>query len=163
MPKAHLLHGYIASGKTTYAKKLEKETGAIRFSVDEWMINFYGQNPEQDNFEEYEDNIKRQIWQLATELTKKNIDIILDFGFWTKAERKQAAEQLENSGVDTIFYSLQCGDNDMLSRAINRTESQDKNNLTIDENAFNILKQYFEPITADEGLKIIEVTTNDHE
>ena len=48
----YLIHGYIASGKMTYAKKLEAETDAIRFTLDEWMVNFYGANPPANKFAE---------------------------------------------------------------------------------------------------------------
>jgi predicted kinase len=34
-PMVYILHGFVGAGKSTYAKKLEKETGAIRFTNDE--------------------------------------------------------------------------------------------------------------------------------
>lgn len=36
-PTAHLIIGFIGSGKTTFSKKLEKETGALRFTKDEYL------------------------------------------------------------------------------------------------------------------------------
>jgi hypothetical protein len=37
MSTAHLIHGFLGAWKTTFAKKLEAELGAVRFSQDEWM------------------------------------------------------------------------------------------------------------------------------
>ena len=37
----HLIHGYFATGKTTFAKQLAKETGAILFSFDEWYMKLF--------------------------------------------------------------------------------------------------------------------------
>ncbi len=34
---AHLLHGFTGAGKTTFARQLEAETGAVRFCQDEWV------------------------------------------------------------------------------------------------------------------------------
>jgi predicted kinase len=45
MATAHLIHGYLGAGKTTFARRLEEELPAIRFSHDEWMTNLYGDDP----------------------------------------------------------------------------------------------------------------------
>lgn len=38
MPTVHMIHGFVGVGKTTFAKKLQQEVNAVRFSPDEWMI-----------------------------------------------------------------------------------------------------------------------------
>ena len=45
MPTAHLIHGYLGAGKTTFARQLERDIPAIRFSHDEWMVRLYGDDP----------------------------------------------------------------------------------------------------------------------
>jgi predicted kinase len=40
-PIAHLVHGYLAAGKKTFARRLAAETGAIRLSEDEWYLRLY--------------------------------------------------------------------------------------------------------------------------
>ena len=52
MPTAHLLHGFVGGGKTTFARKLEREYRAVRFTHDEWMHKLYGPNPSEDQFAE---------------------------------------------------------------------------------------------------------------
>ncbi|WP_084678562.1 AAA family ATPase [Actinopolymorpha alba] len=42
MPTAHLIHGYIGAGKTTFAKRIEQDAAAVRFSADEWLTTLYG-------------------------------------------------------------------------------------------------------------------------
>jgi tRNA uridine 5-carbamoylmethylation protein Kti12 len=42
MATAHLIHGFLGAGKTTFARQLERELRAIRFSQDEWMANLNG-------------------------------------------------------------------------------------------------------------------------
>jgi predicted kinase len=53
MPTAHLIHGYVGAGKTTFARRLEQELPAIRFSHDEWMTRLYGDDPPVDQFPEF--------------------------------------------------------------------------------------------------------------
>ena len=84
MAKLFLINGYIASGKTTYAKRLESETNAVRFTLDEWMVHFYGDNPPVEKFAEYEENIKSMIWAMAENFLTNNISVILDYGFWKR-------------------------------------------------------------------------------
>jgi predicted kinase len=33
MPTAHLIHGYLGAGKTTFARQLERDIPAIRFRM----------------------------------------------------------------------------------------------------------------------------------
>ena len=41
MPIAHLICGSTGAGKTTYALELARREGALRFTVDEWMAQFF--------------------------------------------------------------------------------------------------------------------------
>jgi predicted kinase len=45
MAAVHLICGFIGAGKTTYFKKLEVQTDAIRCSPDAWVVALYGNNP----------------------------------------------------------------------------------------------------------------------
>ena len=64
MATAHLIHGYIGVGKTTFARRLERDLRAIRFSHDEWMTALYGRDPPANLFREYADRITSVIWTL---------------------------------------------------------------------------------------------------
>ena len=41
---AHLIHGYLGAGKTSFAVQLERAVGGIRFSADEWYLRLYSGN-----------------------------------------------------------------------------------------------------------------------
>jgi predicted kinase len=45
MATAHLIDGYIGAGKMTFARSLEQELPANRFSHNEWTANLYGDDP----------------------------------------------------------------------------------------------------------------------
>ena len=95
MATVHLIHGFTGSGKTTFAKELEDELKAIRFSNDEWMANLYGIAPSPDLFSRFEERISALIWQYVEKITDSGIDCILDFGFWTRESRDAVRLKLE--------------------------------------------------------------------
>ena len=62
MPNLHLIYGFAGAGKTTFARKLEAEISAIRFTHDEWMVKLYGCNPQEQKFSDYYKRISDLIW-----------------------------------------------------------------------------------------------------
>ena len=73
-PLAYIIIGFIGSGKTTFARKLEKETGAIRFTKDEWMVRVFGNTPPKDKFEEYENRMASLATDMALKCLKAGCD-----------------------------------------------------------------------------------------
>ena len=71
MATAHLVHGFLGVGKTTFAKQLERSLPAIRFTHDEWLARFYGTDPPAHLFEGHSRAITEQIdlfWPRCLEL-----------------------------------------------------------------------------------------------
>ena len=60
MATIHLMTGFIGFGKTTLAKKMEKELSAVRLTHDEIMLERYGRNFEnfQEKYKVVDDYIK---------------------------------------------------------------------------------------------------------
>jgi len=46
MATLHLIVGFLCSGKTTFAKKLEQELPALRLTPDEWHLRLFGNDVE---------------------------------------------------------------------------------------------------------------------
>ena len=68
MTNLHLIYGFAGAGKTTFARKLETDISAIRFTHDEWMVKLYGNNPEEQKFSDYYERISDLIWNLTMQL-----------------------------------------------------------------------------------------------
>ena len=87
-PIAYVICGFIGAGKTTFARKLEKETKAIRITKDEWIIKIFGNKITSDkNFERYDKNITELATDIAFKILKAGKDVIIDEGFWVKSQR----------------------------------------------------------------------------
>jgi predicted kinase len=87
MATAHLIHGYLGAGKTTFARQLEADLPALRLSHDEWMAGLFGEDPPETAFADQH----RRVWEVMTpvwtRLLTLGCDVVLDFGFWRRSER----------------------------------------------------------------------------
>ena len=83
-PIVYLICGFIGAGKSTFAKKLEEKTGAVKITKDEWSISFIGNDPTIDGYAQWDRKIIGLSRDVAFYLAGKGIDVIMDEGFWKK-------------------------------------------------------------------------------
>lgn len=92
-PVLTLMVGLPGSGKTTLVKRLEAETGAVRFTPDEWHLFLFGDDfhhPEEHALHDARhDRVEQLMWSLGKGLLQKGVSVILDFGFWAREEREE--------------------------------------------------------------------------
>ena len=156
MPTAHLICGYIGSGKTTFALQLEADTGATRFTHDEWMVKRYGVNPPADRFRQYYEDVSTDIWEEALASLARGQDIILDFGFWKRADRDEARVRL--SAYDVRLYVVACDLETAWLRVQERNNKLGSEHLLIERNTFETLLQQVDPIGQDEEVILVDST-----
>ena len=155
MATAHLIHGFLGAGKTTFARQLERKLPAIRFSQDEWMAHLYGNDPPADEFPIFFRRISKQIAKLWPRCLELGIDVILDLNFWSRKERDETRATATAMGASTTLYRLACTEEEAWRRIEHRNRNLD-GSLFISRNTFEILKARFEPLSNDE--ERIEVT-----
>lgn len=89
MARVILLCGKICSGKSTYAQALKKAHPAVVLSCDELMLSLF---PEGAG--EYHDLLAERArnyqFLLSLQLIDSGVDVILDWGFWTRQWREEA-------------------------------------------------------------------------
>ena len=100
-----LICGKICSGKTTYAKKLCRERGAVLLSVDEIMLAMFGQHCG-DLHDTYAERTRNYLLDKAVELYRSGIGSVLDWGFWTKEGRDSAATFFRERGIPCQFHLI---------------------------------------------------------
>ncbi len=87
MTTLHLMVGLPCSGKTTLAKALEKDLDALRLTPDDWHRFLFGQDATHPDHDQRHSKIEALQWQVAVRALERSVDVILDFGFWSRAER----------------------------------------------------------------------------
>jgi predicted kinase len=157
---AHLIHGFVGAGKTTFARRLEEHTGAVRFTHDEWMHRLYGPNPAEDEFFELYDRVDALIWELALKLLRYGTDVILDSGFWSRQKRDASREAVESAGARPVLYWIQTPLELMRERTEERSRSVPENSLWINAPAFDSFLDRFEELEHDETFIAIDGTAD---
>jgi predicted kinase len=155
-PTAHLVHGFVCAGKTTLARRLERQFRAVRFTHDEWMNRLYGPNPPAEQFAELYAQVDALIWQCAKQVLACGVDVILDHGFWSRESRDEARSRLEELGARAVLYNVTCPEDVMRRRLAVRTNRLPEDSLWINEQAFELFKRRFEPLAADEARVLVD-------
>ena len=109
MPKVIMTCGKLCSGKSTYAKKLQQEGRAVILSIDEIMLAVFGQDAGEKH-DEYVARIKSYLYQKTLEIIHNGLDVILDWGFWTKEERTYARTFLGLNGITNELHFIDIDD-----------------------------------------------------
>ena len=105
MAKVYLICGKICCGKTTYAQKLCNENNAVLLSVDEITLALFGQHCG-DKHDEYVERTEKYLLNKSLELIENNINVVLDWGFWTKLERLAVKEFYESRGIEYELHYI---------------------------------------------------------
>jgi predicted kinase len=148
---AYVICGFIGSGKTTFARKLEKETGAIRITKDEWAIKIFGNKITRDkNFERYDKNITTLATDIAFKILKAGNDVIIDEGFWVKSQRDEIKKKILSLGAKPMLYFVDSSIEEMKNRVINRSKKPSIDSFEIDEEMFDKYLNFWEPPTYEE-------------
>jgi predicted kinase len=150
MATAHLLFGYLGSGKTTFAKYLEVKHEAVRFTPDEWMARLFGNDPPEASFPERAEAILQLLEPLWMCCLSLNVDVVLDYGFWSRKERDEVRAIVERLGASACLYRLDCSDEEA-RRRIDARNQADHRTLHIAPATYAALRSRFEPLEADEA------------
>ena len=150
-PTAYVICGFIGAGKTTFARKLEKETKAIRITKDEWIIKIFGNKITSDkNFERYDKNITELATDIAFKILKSGKDVIIDEGFWVKSQRDDIKKKIINVGAKPIFYYVECSINKMKERVVSRSKNPPTDSFEITGEMFDNYIKYWQPPEGNE-------------
>jgi predicted kinase len=122
MSKVIITCGKICSGKTTYAEKLRIQRRGVVLSIDEVMLNLFDENLG-DKHDEYVAKVKAMLLDKSLELIEVGIEVILDWGLWTKEERQSIREFYKSNGVECEIHYLDITD-ELWQQRINLRNSQ---------------------------------------
>ena len=152
MAKVYLICGKLCCGKTTYSQKICAENDAVLLSVDEMILTVFGQNCGAKH-DEYVNNAKKYLLNKSLELIDKNINVVLDWGFWTRKEREFAKDFYKSRGIDCELHYIDISDDVCKARIEKRNKAvlTDKTSAYyVDENLLDKFNSIFETPSEDE-------------
>ncbi len=152
MAKVYLICGKICCGKTTYANKICVENNAVLLSVDEITLALFGQHPG-DKHDEYVERTEKYLLNKSVELISKDINVVLDWGFWTKAERESAKRFYKSRNIECELHYIDVSDKTWKSRLHKRNNAVLANETSayyVDDNLAAKFASIFEVPSEDE-------------
>lgn len=100
-----MLCGRIGSGKTTYAKMLQREKKMVVLSCDDFVLAI---NDDLSKRHEIQEKVSVQLFDLAKQIWRSGVSVILDFGFWYKEQRKNIKREFEIEGIKVELHYCKC-------------------------------------------------------
>lgn len=160
MAKIIMLIGRISSGKTTYARKVEKEEYALRLSCDELMQIVFPE-PMGDQYDVYAKRCIQYLYHLGKRLVQGGTNVVMDMGCWTKASRREAAAYFADVEVDWRYLDIPEEEWKRRIASRNAAVLEGRSNMDeylVDEGLLAKATALFEPPTEDEGLHLTIIT-----
>ncbi len=128
MATLHIMVGLPGSGKTTEAIRLARECHALCLTPDEWQYHLFGSdfNVTEDNTEHdlRHTKIEELMWKTAKEVLQLGVDVILDFGFWSKEERDIMRAEAASLGVGFQMHYMECPKETLWARIEKRNQQE---------------------------------------
>ncbi|MFF2775492.1 AAA family ATPase [Streptomyces sp. NPDC058052] len=101
-PRLVLLCGLPGAGKTTVARRLEQELSAVRLCPDEWLAGLGLDLLDGDARE----RVERCLWRHARALLASGAVVIMENGFWERAERDEKRLRARALGAAVELWYL---------------------------------------------------------
>ena len=150
MATLYLLCGLPGSGKTTLAKRLEAELPALRLSPDDWMRTLYGFDVAGELLDSARDPVETVMWSLAERALQLGVDVVVDFGLWSREERDSFRARAEAIGGRVKVLYCEVTREEQWRRLQLRNRDVFPDNFVATEEDLDRWWELFQPPTADE-------------
>ncbi len=146
MAKAILICGKICSGKSFYTETLRKENNAVVLSCDEITLSLFDGNLG-DKHDEMCGRIHGYLFGKSLELLEIGVNVILEWGFWSKADRDFARNFYASRGYECEFHYIDVSE-ELWQKNINKRNREVAEGKTsayyLDEGLLEKLERLFE-------------------
>lgn len=153
IPTLHLICGLPCSGKTTLARELEREYDALRLTPDDWVMAMLGMPAKGTPLGELQairNPIETLLFDHALRLLTLDVDVILDFGVWTRSEREEFRARAAAVGARTELHFTDAPEDVLLARLAERNASLPPGTFWLDPAWMRDWFHMIERPTADE-------------
>ena len=161
MATLHLISGLPASGKTTYATELRQQVDGVLFGLDRWLITLFGRYSipvvGQDEHTRRVLACRELMWEAASELLKRSVDVILDDGFFYREHRMRHVALASEVGSETVIHFIDTPLDQVVVRLARRKADLPRYNFHIDPATLEGFLAMIERPSPDEGARIVLV------
>jgi predicted kinase len=112
MARLILMCGLPGAGKTTRARELAAHHSGVRLSPDDWMTGLAA-----DLFDQpFRARLEDTLWTHAQDLLRLDLTVILDYGFWSRAERDEKRVYARTTGAAVELHHLHAPIDELVRR-----------------------------------------------
>jgi len=161
MSTVHLISGLPGAGKSTYAQQLQLRTGAVLFTLDRFLITMFGRYAVPDvGGEEHVRRVlacREVIWMSAEKLLAHGSDVILDDGYFLRADRRRVIDAAVALGADAKIHFIDTPLDDIRKRLADRNQNLPVYNFAIEPETLEGCVRLFETPSDADGAAVIVV------
>lgn len=159
-PKAatlYCIYGNIAAGKTTLARKLAAQHGAVLLCEDEWLVRLEAEIETFDDFRKHARRLRDAIGPHVVELLRLGVAVVLDFPANTVNDRAWLRALFEAANAAHELHVLEAPVDLCKARLHTRNETKPKGLYFgfVPEETFEPVMRLLAPPTEAEGFNII--------
>ena len=149
-PTLFLMVGLPGSGKTFQARELAEKRGALRLTPDDWALSIFGQDDRHQEPGGMRWLLEGRLIALAIDALRLRVDVILDFGLWSRDERSALRWMASSVGASCEIVYLPVEREVQWSRIQNRWKDTPEQTFPMAETELDSWKQHFQVPDADE-------------
>lgn len=153
MSKIIAICGKICCGKSYYAMQIKEQENAVILSIDEVTYDLID-NEQGEFYNVFAERVNKYLTKKAVEIVKAGCNVILDWGFWTKAERQETTKYFNQFGIDVEWHYVDIEQSRwkqlIEERNIKIQSGNGGSDFYVDEGLLNKLLLKFEEPTRDE-------------
>lgn len=155
MAKIYLLVGNTGAGKSTFSKELSKTHHAYILNNDEWFKTlFFKDMPSESVYEwslERTERIESQMLKESLKLLAYDLSVILDIGFFKKAQRDRVKNFFTDRGIEVVTHYLDVSSEMRWNRIQKRnTQKAETFEFEVSREIFEFCETLFEPLVDEE-------------
>jgi predicted kinase len=150
MATLFLICGLPGAGKTTLARQIEAARPALRLCPDEWIASILADRNDSDELDRLRDPVEKIQWEVAQRALVLGIDVVLEFGFWSRAERVYFRSQAEALGAQVELRYLELSRAELWQRLEKRNANLPPGTFPVSEAQLDQWLSAFEAPTPDE-------------
>lgn len=150
MATLFLICGLPGAGKTTLAKQLEQSQSALRLCPDEWIAAILADPDDIAERDRLRDPVEAIQWEMAKRTLVLGTNVILENGFWSRAERNRYRAEAEALGARLELHYLAVSREELWARLSKRNLNLPPGTFAVTEEDLDLWSSWFEPPTEDE-------------
>jgi predicted kinase len=150
MATLFLICGLPGAGKTTLARQLEESHQALRLCPDEWIASILADPADTAELDRLRTPVESIQWDVAKRVLLLGVDVVLEYGFWSREERTFFRKQAEALGAKVELLYLEVSRDELWARLSRRNADLKPGLFPVTEAQLDLWSSTFERPAADE-------------